>query len=138
MVEQGPGCDEYETPPWLFKALDSEFGLNLDVAAKENNKLCARYIGDVTHESVNITYEDRVFCNPPYSAIQFFVTFALQTRALWVMLLPVRADSDWFRALIESQRCEFRYFRKRIRFYLGGKEIAAPRFASMVVIVRPK
>lgn len=137
----GPGCDDYETPPWLFKALDSEFGLTCDAAASRDNALCASWTGDIDGWMANLTPDDprwRYFCNPPYSDIYKFVRHALGGGELWVKLLPVRTDTDWFHMLVESGRCEFRYFRKRIRFYLGSKPTDSPRFASMVVIVRPK
>ena len=139
MNERGPGNDDYETPPWLFKALDREFGLTFDAAANEDNALCRSWTNDIDkhmHESSIAGSDWRYFCNPPYSMIGKFVGWALRG-GFWVMLLPVRTDNDWFIGLL-GKRAEFRYFRKRIRFYLDGKPTESPRFASMVVIVRPR
>lgn len=138
----GPSRDNYETPPWLFKALDAEFGFTFDAAADQGNHLCDRWTNDV--EAVSFGPEERVFCNPPYSNIAPFVKKALASRALWVLLLPVRVDTGgkseyWFRRLWESKRATVRPFTKRIRFYMNGAESGdSPRFASMVVVVRPE
>ena len=91
--------DEWETPAWLFNALDAEFAFTLDGAAKETNAKCGRYS---TVEKPIPWIGERVFCNPPYSNIESFVRLAFDAE-LAVLLLPVRTDSDWFRVLTESQ-----------------------------------
>ena len=137
MNAPGPGIDEYESPPWLFKALDGEFGFTFDAAASEQNRLCKRWTDDVLRAAIDPT--DRIFCNPPYSLIPIFVDKALASPNLWVMLLPVRTDSEWFRKLSESERVAFRFFRKRICFNLpGGTLTSSPRFASMIAIIRSR
>jgi len=77
----------------------------------------------------------RAFCNPPYSNINLFVSTALRSQQLWVLLLPVRTDNDWFRRLVESHAVTIRFFRKRIAFVADGVAMKSPPFASMVVIV---
>ena len=137
MIWPGPGSDEYETPPWLFKALDTEFGFDWDAAARPENAKCSNWTGDV--EAVRPPAGARVFCNPPYSKIDLFVSIALDhVLGVWVLLVPNRTGTAWFQRLSESGRPEFRFLRKRVCFYLDGKECTAPRFDSIVAIIRGK
>lgn len=136
MNATGPSNDEYETPPWLFKALDTEFGFTFDGAASEANALIPHY---ATVESELLDWSgERVFVNPPYSNIDLFVRRALYMDGFAVLLLPSRTGTEWFQRLKESPRVELRFLRKRIRFYLNGKEEASPRFDSIIAIVRPR
>lgn len=140
--------DEWETPAWVFDGLHSEYGFTLDGAARSepvtieredkpaivltepNNKL-ARFS---TAEAELPWAGERVFCNPPYSNIEYFVRRAWDAE-LCVLLLPVRTDSNWHRLLTE-RGAELRYWRKRIAFLEAGKPMGSPRFASLVAIVR--
>ena len=124
--------DEWQTPRWVFDALDAEFGFTLDGAASEANKLCKRFTGAGC--GIQEWAGERVFCNPPYSDIMPFVWRAFDAE-LAVLLLPVRTDSDWHRVLQECD-VELRYWRKRIAFLQNGKEMDSPRFASLVAIVK--
>lgn len=127
--------DEWETPQWLFDALNAEFGFTFDAAATKDNHKCRRWTDDIG--DAEIYARDHIFCNPPYSDIETFVDFALSPGedTDWVLLLPVRTDNDWFRRLIESRNVTIRYFRKRIAFVADGVAMKSPPFASMVVIV---
>lgn len=141
--------DEYETPPWLFKALDTEFGFDYDAAANEKNTLCARWTDDITINSVLLSDAQHVFCNPPYSNIDPFIVRAADSPIwqTWTLLLPVRGGTDWFatlRSLEKAGRCEIRFLRKRIRFLINGREPlnpktskpSGPRFDSLIAVVR--
>ena len=126
--------DEWETPQWLFDALNAEFGFTLDGAATKENAKCKEF----NSKDNRIGYgwaTNRVFCNPPYSDIGWFVDVAMLDEGLAVLLLPVRTDNDWFRGLIESPRVSIRFFRKRIAFVADGVAMKSPPFASMVVII---
>ena len=115
--------DHWETPKWLYDALDTEFGFTLDPCPLEPKQ-----------DGLAIDWVDeRVFCNPPYSNIAPWVRKA-SSAELTVLLLPVRTDTDWFRFLIESN-VVMRFLRKRIRFLLNGKPQTSPRFASLIVVV---
>ena len=137
--------DNYETPPWLFKALDTEFRFTFDVAADINNHLCPMWTNDI--ERTDIRNSEIVFCNPPYSNITPFVAQLIAARCLTVFLLPVRTGTSWFLALDRLRhphQAEFRFFRKRIHFLIDGREPinpktlkpSGPRFDSMIVMVR--
>ena len=127
--------DEWETPQWLFDALNAEFGFDFDAAANEVNTKCHNFSYDIKNEQLLAEPNLRIFCNPPYSMIGLFTNTALRTPNLWVFLLPVRTDNGWFRRLIESRHVTIRYFRKRIAFVADGVAMKSPPFASMVVII---
>lgn len=141
MNVKGPSNDEYQTPAWLFRALDSEFGFTLDGAANETNHLCPKWTDNIDNDNglARLAHE-RVFCNPPYSLIEKFVKIALFTSGaeVWVLLLPARTGTRWFQLLNENPRVELRFLRKRVKFCLDGKEEASPRFDSVIAIVWPK
>ena len=79
---------------------------------------------------------DRVFCNPPYSAIGKWVEKAYrETRndnTLVVLLIPARTDTRYFHDFIYN-RAEIRFVKGRLKF--GQSKNSAP-FPSMVVIFR--
>ena len=136
----GKMSDEWCTPDWLYRALDTEFGFTFDGAATRENAKCTKFAtaSDTTNMDADWT-DERVFCNPPYSDIETFVRRALYSSAppaqLSVLLLPVRTDNDWFRLLVESD-CEIRWLRKRIAFLENGVASDSPRFTSLIAIVK--
>ena len=145
MNVQTSESDNYETPPWLFKALDTEFRFDFDAAANEKNALCPAWTNDI--ENGDILEGAVVFCNPPYSNIEPFVTRLTPSGITSVFLLPIRSGTAWFARLNKLRswsNAEFRFFRKRIHFLLDGKEPlngktgkpSGPRFDSMIVVVR--
>lgn len=138
LAQRGKGLasDSWETPPWLFKALDAEFGFTFDAAASEANHLCKRWSPNINE--IRPQNEDRIFCNPPYSDIDLFVEHALYWHGLTVMVLPAFVDKDWYRRLFESSRVEWRPFRQRVRFYENGKPGGSPFFGTVVAVVRPR
>jgi len=133
----GPLADEYETPGWLFRALDAEFGFDLDPCATKETAKCKTFY-TITDDGLKQDWSGaRAFINPPYSQADAWVAAALEQHVqLAALLLPVRTDNDWFRRLEENRRVTIRHFRKRIRFLLNGRELNSPRFTSLVAIVR--
>jgi phage N-6-adenine-methyltransferase len=133
MNAQTKQSDEWQTPQWLYDALDHEFAFTMDGAATAENTKCKLYS---TREALHDWSNQRVFCNPPYSNIELFVREALRRVAeVSVLLLPVRTDSDWFRLLIERE-VEIRWLRKRVSFLENGVEQTSPRFTSLIAIVK--
>lgn len=128
---RGNGSDEWQTPTWLFQALDREFYFTLDGAATPQNALCRRFCAA---DAAMPWSGERVFCNPPYSNIEPFVKAAFDAE-IAVLLLPVRTDSDWFQMLIE-RRAEIRWFRKRVNFIQNGEEVKGAPFPPLIAIVK--
>jgi site-specific DNA-methyltransferase (adenine-specific) len=127
-----PQSDDWETPPWLFRALDSEFSFTLDPCATIATAKCRRFY-TLENDGLTRPWDGRQFVNPPYSGIHPWVWRAIHTTTLSVLLLPVRSDNDWWELV---QPYKPRYFRKRIAFLLNGVEQAGPRFPSMLVVIR--
>ena len=129
--------DEWETPDWLFRYLDTEFKFTFDAAANKENTKCARWAGDIENEWRYIKPHDHVFCNPPYSNIRPFIEIALRLHAVWVFLLPAnRSDTDWFHTLYADERVHIRWMTRRIRFLENGVQQKSPRFPSMIAIIK--
>lgn len=129
----------WETPQDFFDKLDDEFHFDLDVCAAPENAKCKRYY---TPEMDGLfqPWEGVCWCNPPYGReIGAWVSKASYEAAVGqtiVMLLPARADTEWFHKYIYKQdRVELRFIRGRLKF--GGSKNSAP-FPSMIVVFRPQ
>ena len=131
MNRAGPESDEWETPPWLYQALDSEFSFTMDGAATAGNTKHRRYS---SVDALLAWDNERVFCNPPYSAIEPFVRMAYSAE-IAILLLPVRTDNDWFKLLV-YRNAELRWLRKRVAFLMNGVVSASPRFTSLIAIIK--
>jgi len=67
MNAQGPDIDEYETPDWLYRTLDTEFGFTLDPCASETTYKCRQFYTKNENGLLPDWTGERVFMNPPYS-----------------------------------------------------------------------
>lgn len=126
--------DEWSTPQALFDELDAEFHFTLDPCACAGNAKCARYFDQEMGGLHRNWGTERVFMNPPYSAVGLWMRKAhtASTRgALVVCLVPARTDTRWFHEL--AMKGEVRFVRGRLSFGNGGP---AP-FPSLIVIFRP-
>lgn len=138
-----PLSDEWATPRWLFQHFDAEFGFTLDACAKPWNAKHERFLTDGLTASWS---GERVWCNPPYSAISDWLYKArcatkLGGAELVVCLVPCSPDRHWWhdhvgaasdvrlltRAILPSGRV---HFQKE-----DGTSGRAP-FASCLVIYR--
>ncbi len=63
--------DCWQTPLWLFDALDIEFGFWLDSAASDKNALCAHWLTEAD-DALNSEWisHGAIWNNPPYSNIR--------------------------------------------------------------------
>jgi phage N-6-adenine-methyltransferase len=138
-VTTSTGNVDWSTPDWLFNQLSDEFGpFTLDVAASHENHKCARYFtieDDVLDGLSQPWYAKAAFCNPPYGrTISTWIAKAVSevsvgNAALVVALLPVRADTAWWRTATSAASL-IRIWPARLRFGEGG---TAP-FASVVMV----
>jgi phage N-6-adenine-methyltransferase len=121
--------DDRRTPRELFDRLHAEFTFTIDAAASPENALLPRFWTKETNALDQIWIDERVWCNPPYSAIPHWIAKAnsetLQRRCpLAVMLLPAdRTEQPWWQDLIEPRRdrglgLSTRFIRKRVKFGL--------------------
>jgi hypothetical protein len=119
--------DHWSTPPDFYAKLNEEFGFTFDPCPLMS-----------TTDGVKTKWTGRVFCNPPYSAIDRFLEkglFHLAQRdcELLVYLIPARTDTAWFHDHCYGNKAEIRFIRGRLKF--GGSLNSAP-FPSMLVIFR--
>ncbi|XEH50486.1 phage N-6-adenine-methyltransferase [Edwardsiella tarda] len=136
--------DCWQTPLWLFDALDIEFGFWLDAASSDHNALCSQHLT----ESDNALLCDwnsvgAIWCNPPYSKIGPWVAKASieseKQRQPVVMLVPEDMSVGWFTDALKSVD-EVRVITGgRINFVhaVTGSEQKGNSKGSMLLIWRP-
>lgn len=127
---------DWETPQWLFDALDAEFHFTWDVCATDANHKCWRYFTpEVDGLAQDWTSFRACWMNPPYGPeIAAWIKKARDTAlagGMVVALVPVRSSNDWWKWVIEG---EVWFVRKRIR-YVGAKQDSM--FPNAIVIFRP-
>lgn len=101
--------DSWQTPHWLFAALNAEFNFALDVAASDNHHLCKQYFtqqNSALDKSWLLSIKGYVprltaFCNPPYSRgskEKFLAKAADEMRngITSVFLVPALPSEGWF------------------------------------------
>ncbi len=127
--------DDWETPQYLFDALNAEFRFEIDVCAVASNAKCKKYFSPDL-DGLSQKWTGVCWCNPPYgSTISCWVEKAFyeaQKGATVVLILPVRSDTKWWQKYV--MRGEIRFFAGRLKF--GSSKNSAP-FPSAVVIFRP-
>ena len=116
--------DHWSTPTHVYEALHEEFKFEYDPCPLMSSE-----------SGLLKDWKGRVFCNPPYSAIDAFLRKGLGELAegnvtLLVYLIPSRTDTRWFHDYCIKAR-EIRFLRGRLRF--GDAKNCAP-FPSMLVI----
>lgn len=110
--------DCWQTPLWLFDALDIEFGFWLDVASSKQNALCSHYLTEADNAlSTNWESHGAIWCNPPYSKILPWIEKAAeqsykQHKAV-VLLVPEDMSVGWFSKALETV--------DEVRVIIGGR-----------------
>jgi phage N-6-adenine-methyltransferase len=110
-----------------FAPLNAEFNFTVDAAASPSNAKLPRYW---TRENDALTMPwagERVWCNPPYSAIRPWVRKAWDEigAELIVMLLPAnRTEQGWWQELVEPWRDTGDHF--RVTFLPGRMRFDRP------------
>lgn len=128
---------DWETPPEVFAALNSEFTFTLDPCATPENAKCSRYFTPFDDGLKQSWAGEAVFMNPPYGReIGRWVQKAYQEvrsgAFVVVGLVPARTDTAWWHDY--CMKGEVRFLRGRLKFSGGGP---AP-FPSAVVVWRPQ
>lgn len=134
------GRIEYNTPQWLFDALNVEFGFTLDAAASKDNTKCNKYFS-IENDGLSQDWEDEVvWLNPPYGkgiTAKWLKKAYLESKrgATVVVIVPVRADSKWWHDY--AMKGEIRLFRNRINFDNNHDATHYAPFATAVIVFRP-
>ena len=120
--------DDRRTPRYLFDDLHKEFAFTIDAAASAENALLPRFWTRKDDALRQSWTSERVWCNPPYSAIPDWVWTASRAHErgcpLVVMLLPAdRTEQPWWQEHVETRRdrgigVTTRFIRKRVKFGL--------------------
>jgi phage N-6-adenine-methyltransferase len=140
--------DDRATTAEVFEPLDRRFGgFTVDVAASARNTKCARYYDRATDGLAQSWAGERVWCNPPYSAIRPWVEKAWREigTEVVVMLLPAnRTEQGWWQELIEPYRdrsgsvLTVEFLPGRIRFLSPGASTVGanerPPFGCCLVV----
>lgn len=143
------GVQDWRTPSWLWRLLNTEFQFTVDAAASSTNKLCHAYFGpdhplkrcrDATAVWWTKAYgKGPYYLNPPFQNIAPFLQMALHAGncgATVVCLLPARVDVGWAHEIVYPYAREVRFVRGRVRYYHSAQN-GRPNFPSMVVVFGP-
>lgn len=131
--------DEWMTPWWFVKLLESEFGeIDLDPCASLGFGKAKKYFTEAENGLLKPWF-GTVFCNPPYSQISKWATKAFMEadmgNATVLFLCAARTDTRWWWNSV--RHAEVRFIKGRIKFEEWGKEkaVGAP-FPSALVVFR--
>jgi phage N-6-adenine-methyltransferase len=142
--------DEYRTPKWLFRGLDSEFRFTVDVAATTASALTPLFIDKKT-DALNQTWDirsghspARAYCNPPYSQpnIPLFLERAygqMLLGVLSVLVVPLDPTKAW-KKWIDGKAAEVRILVPgRVQFMNadGGLSGNSSTKSTCVIVYRP-
>ena len=126
--------DEWSTPIDFFEMLNDEFSFTLDPCANESNHKTPRWYG-IEDDGLSKDWGgERVFCNPPYSQIKYWVEKAYvesrKPNTIVVLLMPARTDTRYFHDFVYG-KAELRFVKGRLKF--GNSKNSAP-FPSLVAV----
>lgn len=127
--------DVWDTPQWLFDALDKEFGFTLDPCSNGENNKCTRFFTMQENGLLQDWGGEVVFMNPPYSQVNDWMRKAYgaaQEGATVVCLVPSRTDTEWWHSY--AMKAEIRFIKGRLKF---GKATNSAPFPSVIVVFRP-
>ena len=125
---------EWETPQWLFDALNARFHFTLDVCATPENAKCAQYFTREDDGLAQGWLRERCWMNPPYGRkISDWVAKARQEALGWALvvgLLPARTDTRWWQEHVQGH-ADVRFIAGRLKF--GNAQNSAP-FPSAIAV----
>lgn len=135
---QSSKSQEWETPNWLFDALNQEFNFTLDAAANKHNTKCERYYDIESDGLTHQWFRETVWINPPYQKSDAWVEYAyLGAMAGWctcVLLVAARTDTKRWWSYIRHG--EVRFLKGRLKFGLTEGVLYSAPFPSAIVIFR--
>jgi len=127
--------DFWQTPKQLASNLVERYGLEIDVASSNENKVCELNFNR-DDDALIQNWDKNSWCNPPYSDILPWVKKALASPVTTVMLLPMRTASPWFRALTNDVRVNWYAFKGRVAFTPPpGVKPSSPRHDSGLFVI---
>ena len=130
----------FETPEWLFNALDREFDFRFDLACNEKNAKCQKFYTE-KEDSLSQDWhklEGWLWLNPPYSPLKPWIVKAQEENkkgAKIVVLCPPIISSRYFQEHLPS---EIRFIVGRVPFILNGVEMKSNTNDSCLLIYDTK
>ena len=131
--------DQWETPEWIFKILNSIFAFTIDVAATPDNSKVKSFYTMGDDGLAQDWSGESVFANPPHTdgaytpwiekAADEFHENLVET----VMVLPFNSETHGFRPVWKYAHYLVRPY-ARIRYALNGVEQGSPPFDSCIAI----
>jgi site-specific DNA-methyltransferase (adenine-specific) len=131
-------AQDWETPRYIFAALNTEFGFTVDACATADNAKLERYWTEKDNGMAQDWSDEIVWMNPPYNRAEEWMRKAWQESrrgATVVCLVYARTDSAWWHKY--AMKAEIRLFAQRLKFKKGGKRSDVAPWASALVIFRP-
>lgn len=148
--------DCWETPQWLFDALDAEFNFKADLCCTWGNKKQGVYYKERNGELVVLNYLTEVdlsqnnlgtaFMNPPYSNSLPFIKKAYEDSRYCRIVCLLKCDTStrafgvfWdYEKHCPRPGIEIRFLPRRIKFEYLGKipdSKNGPTFASVIIVM---
>ena len=131
--------DNWQTPPWFFKQLESRFGpFTLDPCADADNAKCVKYFTEEDDGLIQDWSGHTVFVNPPYSKNASWLKKCWEegekADTKVVVLIPARTDTKYWHDYCMKGR-EIHFVKGRIPFldHEGKKKAPAP-FPSAIIV----
>lgn len=111
--------EEYETPDEIFRPLQREFNIKLDVCATKENAKCKRYFTK-KENALDMNWDENFWMNPPFGRnLKKWVKKAYeesQKGVRGVILLPVRSNTQWWHKYIIDTGAEVRFLKGETKF----------------------
>jgi phage N-6-adenine-methyltransferase len=138
--------DDWETPDWLFDALDREFSFHLDAAATGETTKCCKWIspeedalGEAPWRPMFSETIGAVWLNPPYGrGVGKWIERAYkESRHRTVVVLTfARTDTRWWHEFA-MKASEIRFLRGRVRFLQDGETKTTAPAPSCLLVFTP-
>lgn len=129
---------DWTTPKPLFAALDAEFHFTCDLAASEENTLCARYFSQEV-DGLQQSWSGTCWLNPPYGdpkskMVDWIKRADSETKRDFnltvVMFIPARTNTRWWHRYC-MKAAEIRFICGRPRF--GDATHGLPQPLALIV-----
>lgn len=132
--------DEWATPWPLFHWLNQSFQFTLDPCATTETAKCEKFYTQEDDGLIQPWAGERVFMNPPYSAVGKWMEKAYTESRLnttVVCLTAARTDTRWFQDWVLGKANEIQFLPGRVTFLRPQKAANTAPFPSVVIIYRP-
>jgi len=98
--------NSYETPPWLFKALNKQYDFQFDLAASPQNTLCGYKFWAEETDSLKQDWHKMngyLWVNPPYKPLRPWIEKMQQEAALGAKIVSIVPSSTLNNAYFLNQ-----------------------------------